>query len=244
MRCLRHRQSEWIDVGLSRIDDLRDLHDVSEDAVVRPPVSVVAENLSQVRSPSVRIRFDAKHGIADEQFDSSENIGVKGIGVCRAEVVCDVIACILEGLYAVVRPLQLHTATLSSCEERGADLAARRFARLCIMRLTCSCDLTSPRMDCPSLMRKPSYVLQSYSFWLIFSQSAAERNTEVACPFCVRMMGRWVSAVRATQSASVLRNSLSEMMSSVGLKSSIVFSPLWVVRDIVRDFVREVKEAA
>ena len=95
-------------------------------------------------------------------------------------------------------------------------------------------------MDWPSLIMNPSYVLQSCSFWHIFSQSAAERNTDEARPFCVRMMGRCVSAVRETQSASVVRNSLIEIMSSVGLKSGITFPPLLSMVCIVQNHVRKV----
>jgi hypothetical protein len=47
--------------------------------------------------------------------------------------------------------------------------------------------------------------------------------------------------VRATQSASVVRNSLIEIISSVGLKSNMSFSPRNLMFNIVRNYVRRVK---
>jgi hypothetical protein len=47
--------------------------------------------------------------------------------------------------------------------------------------------------------------------------------------------------VRATQSASVVRNSLIEIISSVGLKSNMAFSPRNLMFNIVRNCVRRVK---
>ena len=151
-------QSEGIDVHLSGVDNLRYLHNIVKNAVVYPPVSVVTENLSQVRSIGVRICLNAEHGIVDKQFCRGENIGVECVGVFGVEVAGNVVAGLLKCLYGVVRPLQCHTAILSACGEwAAAILSLRRLARLRIMRLTCSCDFTSPRMDCPSLMMKPSY---------------------------------------------------------------------------------------
>ena len=108
-------------------------------------------------------------------------------------------------LYAIIYPPSAgHHFTACFCVR---FLAREGFVAFLItssvIRLTSSCVYTSPRSDSPSLTRISSYSSALYSFSVIFSHWAAERNTEVARPFCVSMMGRCVSAVRATQSAGL-----------------------------------------
>ena len=238
------RQAERIEVCLSCVNDLRDFNSFAEDAVIDPPVLVVAKKFSQVGASDSWICFFSKHRVFWQELNSSQDIGIESVGIFGIEVVCDIVAGILKCFDRVVGPLQSHIAILSREAADFAAVAARRFERVFAIRFTWSCDLTSPRCDWPSLMRNPSYVSATCSLRQIFSQSDALRNTDVARPFCVRMIGRCVSAVRATQSASVVRNSLMEMMSSVGLKSNMAFSPLIVTPNIVRNYVREVKVAA
>lgn len=235
-------QSKWIDVCLSRVNYLRDFYYFAKDAIVNPPVFVSAENFAKVRASDFRISFFSEQRGVEKLFNSFKNIRVKSVGIIRIKVARNIIAGFLKGFYGIVRPLKSHIATLSRDFPPVRLLPTlRRFARLPIMRLTCSCDLTSPRCDWPSLMRNPSYVSASCSFWQMASQSVAFRKTEVARPFCVSMMGRCVSAVRATQSASVVRNSLIEIISSDGLKSNMAFSPRNLMFNIVRNCVRRVK---
>ena len=235
-------QSKWIDACLSRVNYLRDFYGFINDAIVNPPVFVSTENFAKVGAIDFGIGFFPKQRGVEKLFSCLKNIRVKSVGVIRIKVARNIIAGFLKGFYGIVRPLESHIATLSRYFPSVRLLPAlRRFARLPIMRLTCSCDLTSPRCDWPSLMRNPSYVSASCSFWQMASQSVAFRKTEVARPFCVSMIGRCVSAVRATQSASVVRNSLIEIISSVGLKSNMAFSPRNLMFNIVRNCVRRVK---
>ena len=236
---LSELQSKWIDFCLSGVNNLGNFNCLIKDAIVNPPVFVSAENLAKIGASHFRVGFLSKQGVFKKLFGSFKNVSVKCICIIGIKVTGNIIAGLLKCFYGMVGPLERHIAILS----RGFSPlpALRRLARLPIMRLTCSWDLTSPRWDWPSLMRNPSYVSASCSFWQMISQSAALRKTDVARPFCVSMMGRCVSAVRATQSASVVRNSLMEIMSSVGLKSNMAFSPLVSMADIVRNYVRRVK---
>ena len=235
-------QSKWIEVCLSRVNYLRDFYCFTKDAIVNPPVFVSAENFAKVGAIDFGIGFFPKQRGVEKLFNCLKNIRVKSVCIIRIKVARNIIAGFLKGFYSIGGPLESHIATLSRDFPPVRLLPTlRRFARLPIIRLTCSCDLTSPRCDWPSLMRNPSYVSASCSFWQIASQSVAFRKTEVARPFCVSMMGRCVSAVRATQSASVVRNSLIEIISSVGLKSNMSFSPRNLMFNIVRNCVRKVK---
>lgn len=235
-------QSKGIDVCLSCINNLRDFYYFAKDAIVNPPVFVSAEDFAKVGAIDFGIGCFPKQRGVEKLFNCLKNIRVKSVCIIRIKVARNIIAGFLKGFYSIGGPLESHIATLSRDFPPVRLLPAlRRFARLPIMRLTCSCDLTSPRCDWPSLMRNPSYVSASCSFWQMASQSVAFRKTEVARPFCVSMMGRCVSAVRATQSASVVRNSLIEIISSVGLKSNMALSPRNLMFNIVRNCVRRVK---
>ena len=93
----------------------------------------------------------------------------------------------------------------------------------------------------PSATRRSSYVS---SLSRISSNAETSMNTYAARPFWVRINGRLVSFARDAQEASVVRNSLMEMISSDGLNSNMAFSPLVSMVNIVRNCVRDVKHAA
>ena len=218
---------------------------VFPDAIIHPPISVLAENLSVLRTLHIGERFKTDFGVWGNGFRGTEYIVFKCDSIFWIEVGRDIQERISKANVCAFSPVRyrIHCATFSFCV-RFLELLREVsfFNSSSSIRLTSSCVYTSPRSDSPSPTRMSSYSSALYSFSVIFSHSSAERNTEVARPFCVRIIGRCVSAVRATQSASVLRNSLIEMMSSVGLKSSMFFSPLVCVRDIVRNRVHNVKQ--
>ena len=204
------------------------------NAIINPIVFVGQKDFSDFRPFEVREGFVSEFRIFGKRFNRCCDIFFPSIGIVGVELARNVAGNGYETLAGARRPVDFHTATF-----RIRRVRFLRLARTSCMKS--SCDTPSPLLASPSATRRSSYVS---SLSRISSNAETSMNTYAARPFWVRINGRLVSFARDAHEASVVRNSLMEMISSDGLNSNMAFSPLISMVSIVRNCVHNVKRVA
>ena len=202
--------------------------------MVEPIVFVGKKYTSNFGSFEVGKGFVSELRMFCKRFYCCGDILFPCIGIIGVELARNVSGNGYEALASARCPMDFHTATL-----RMRRVRFLRFVRTSCMKS--SWETVSPLSASPSATRRSSYVS---SLSRISSNAEISMNTYAARPFWVRINGRLVSFARDAQEASVVRNSLMEMISSDGLNSNMAFSPPISMVSIVRNCVRDVKHAA
>ena len=203
-------------------------------AIVDPVAFVGKKYTSDFRSLEVGKGFVPKLRMFSKRFYRCGDIFFPCVGIICIELARNIIGDVCKTLTGAWRPVDFHMATFR--------IRLVRFLRLArTSRMKSSWETVSPLSASPSAARRSSYVS---SLSRISSNAETSMNTYAARPFWVRINGRLVSFARDAQEASVVRNSLMEMISSDGLNSNMAFSPLVSMVGIVRNCVHDVKRAA
>ena len=203
-------------------------------AIVDPIVFVGKKYTSDFGSFEVGKGFVSELRMFSKRFYCRGDIFFPCVGIIGIELARNVSGNGYEALAGARCPIDFHTATFRMRRVRFLRLARTS-------RMKSSWETVSALSASPSATRRSSYVS---SLSRISSNAETSMNTYAARPFWVRINGRLVSFARDAQEASVVRNSLMEMISSDGLNSNMAFSPLVSMVNIVRNCVRGVKRAA